>query len=75
MLAPQTLKELSVILREEFGANLTDVEVFEVGTTLVDLFTNLHEMERKDKQDQKGEEKKQNEYENNRKHKAIPERN
>ncbi len=48
MLAPQTLKELSDILRKEFGADLTDVEVFQVGTNLVDLFSNLHEMDRKD---------------------------
>lgn len=63
-----------MILREEFGANLADVEVFEIGTTLVDLFSHLHELDRKD-DEKKVEEKKKNEHENNRQHKNIPERN
>lgn len=69
MLAPQTLKELSDILREEFGANLTDVEVFEVGTTLVDLFGRLHEMDRKDIEKKPKSDVKKNE---NEKTKLLP---
>lgn len=71
MLAPETLNELDVILREEFGAELSNVEVFEVGTTLVDLFTKLQEMDLKDKQTEKVEEIEQNEYEKTQLHKTI----
>jgi hypothetical protein len=69
VLAPQTINELSVILREEFGANLADVEVFEIGTTLVDLFSHLHELDRKDGEKQKVEDQKENE---NEKTKLLP---
>lgn len=71
MLAPETLNELDVILREEFGAELSNVEVFEVGTTLVDLFTKLQEMDLKDKQTEKVEEIEQNEYEKTQLHQTI----
>jgi hypothetical protein len=71
MLAPETLNELDVILREEFGAELSNVEVFEIGTTLVDLFTNLQEMDLKDKQIEKVEEVEQNEYEKTQLHQTI----
>lgn len=69
MLAPQTINELSVILREEFGANLADVEVFEIGTTLVDLFSHLHELDRKDEEKKKVQNQKKNE---NEKTKLLP---
>lgn len=71
MLAPETLNELDVILREEFGAELSSVEVFEIGTTLVDLFTNLQEMDLKDKQTEKVEGVEQNEYEETQLHQTI----
>lgn len=71
MLAPETLNELDVILREEFGAELSSVEVFEIGTTLVDLFTNLQEMDLKDKQNEKVEEIEKNEYEETQLHQTI----
>ena len=63
MLAPDTLKELDVILREEFGAELNSVEVFEVGTALVDLFNNLQEMDWKDKGNEEIEVVEKNEHE------------
>ena len=63
MLAPDTLKELDVILREEFGAELNGVEVFEVGTALVDLFNNLQEMDWKDKGNEEIEVVEKNEHE------------
>jgi hypothetical protein len=71
MLAPETLNELDVILREEFGAELSNVEVFEIGTTLVNLFTNLQEMDLKDKQNEKVAEIEKNEHEETQLHQTI----
>lgn len=71
MLAPETLKELSVILHEEFGAELTDVEVCEIGTTLVDLFDHLQEMDVKDKQMEEANDIGKNENEKIELHKTI----
>ena len=71
MLAKETIDELSVILREEFGAELNDMEAFEVGTSLVGLFDQLSEMDRKDKELEELKESNKNEYEKVELHKAI----
>ena len=71
MLAPDTLKELDVILREEFEAELSSVEVFEIGTALVNLFDNLQEMDWKDKRDEEIEVVVKNEHEKVELHKTI----
>ncbi len=71
MLTPDTLKELDVILREEFGAELISVEVFEVGTALVSLFDSLQEMDWKDKQGEEFEKIDKNEHEKVELHKTI----
>ncbi len=71
MLAPDTLKELDVILREEFGAELISVEVFEVGTALVSLFDSLQEMDWKDKQGEEFEKIDKNEHEKVELHKTV----
>ncbi len=71
MLAKETIDELSVILREEFGADLTDVEAYEVGTSLVGLFDQLSELDRKDKQLKEVKDAKKNEHEKTELHKTI----
>jgi hypothetical protein len=71
MLTPDTLKELDVILREEFGAELISVEVFEVGTALVSLFDSLQEMDWKDKQGEEFEKIDKNEHEKVELHKTV----
>lgn len=71
MLAKETIDELSVILREEFGADLTEVEAYGVGTSLVGLFDQLSELDRKDKQPEKVEDSKKNEHGKTELHKTV----
>lgn len=71
MLTPDTQKELDVILREEFGAELISVEVFEVGTALVSLFDSLQEMDWKDRQGEEFEKIDKNEHEKVELHKTV----
>lgn len=46
MLSKQTLDELKNILAEEYGLELTDEEVAELGNTLVSCFQVLAESEK-----------------------------
>ena len=63
MLAKETINELSTILQEEFGVYLSDLEAYEVGISLVDLFDHLSEMDHRDM--------KNNEYEKIELHSSI----
>jgi hypothetical protein len=60
-----------MILREEFGAELSNVAVFEIGTSLVGLFDQLSEMDRKDKEQEELKEPKKNEHEETELHKTV----
>jgi len=65
MLSKETLQELSDILSEDFKRTYTPTEVFEIAHGLVAMFDKLMECNFKDN----------NNYENERLHKIIPQRN
>lgn len=49
MLSKESLNELAIILKEDYGRDLTPQEVFEVGTQLISFFEILIKWDREDK--------------------------
>jgi len=49
MVSQKLLEELQLIIREEYGQNLSDKEISDVGNLLVDTFHILLEPKKEDK--------------------------
>ncbi len=55
MLSQETLKELSDILREDYGKDYTPAEVFEIAQGIVGFFDRLMEFDFKDNNNDENE--------------------
>ena len=47
MVSKKRLEELRIIIREEYGREVTDVELFKIGNGVVDYFSLLAKMNAK----------------------------